>query len=432
MNKKEEKLITSYEDPETYSSKRTIKRYKGALVAVSFIGVGLIGIFGFKAYQVSKLDPFEKPGSTLPQEYFLQSAKTYFDFDPSKLPTTAGSCTTVALKTVQEEQLMSDIAYYDKCDKNISLVKACKLESGNYHFEVNMSCGDNQSNIAYSEEKLLTDDSQITDKMGVKVYFSYQAQKLNTENTKFGEKQIMWKDEVPFENYKILKETTYYRYRDKNWKWEGDIRYYYPQNKSNTELVEEYYKESPNPDYPFKEVSQNYAYKWYIQNDDGPRHYYPSGSTNPESETTYYLTAPVKGAIRDEDSKTYASKYYKVETKEESEYLPGKPSNNAKKIENSEIWSNWSDYSLSLPKLAPFGKNNREIETRVKVEVIPIYTEESSPVEWNQITNNYVSESELINELQRLGYSVKSLEEVASLPDIKYDIKQTYREPKQS
>lgn len=90
--------------------------------------------------------------------------------------------------------------------------------------------------------------------MGVKVYFSYQAQKLNTENTKFGEKQIMRKDEIPFENYKILKETTYYRYRDKNWKWEGDIRYYYPQNKSNTELVEEYYKESPNPDYPFKEV----------------------------------------------------------------------------------------------------------------------------------------------------------------------------------
>lgn len=430
MNKENPKDITSYEDPATYSSKKTITRYRNALIIVSVIAIGLICTFSFRAYQISKIDPFEKPGSTLAQDYFLESAKTYFEFDPTKLPTTAGSCSTVALKTIQEERLMSDITYYNKCDKNVSLVKACKLESGNYHFEVNMQCGNNSSNIAYGEEKILTNDEVIASNANARVYFSYQAQRLDTTSSTIGDKVTLWKDEIPNENYKIVKETTYYRYRDKLWNWSGDIRFYYPQDKSNSELVEEYYNESPASDYLFKEVSQNYAYKWYIQNDDGPKHYYPSGSTSEENEKTYYLTAPVKGAKRDDSTKTYASKYYRVVTTDFSALLPGKSSDNTKKISNTETWGNWSEYSLSVPKIDPFGKGNREIEARVKVEVVPIISNEADSIEWNQVTNSYVSETELVSQLRNLGYEVRNIDDIASLPDIKYSIRQTYREPK--
>lgn len=429
--KKEEKTwITEYEDPGNYSSKKTIRRYQVALGVISMIGVTLMIFFGYRAYQVNMVDPFEKEGSTLAQDYFLQGAKTYFEFDPSKLPSTPGSCTTVALKTVQEEKLMSDINYYKKCDKDMSTVKVCKLESGNYHFEVTMQCGNNQSNVAYTEEKELVKDEEIINKVEAKVYFSYQAKVLTTKNVVLGDKETMWKDEIPYKNYKIVKETTYYRYRDKLWSFEGDIRNYYPQDKANTELVKEYYVTSPDENYPFKEPTQTYAYKWYIEK-DGERYYYPSGTTDKETENTYYLVAPVKDAIRDDETKTYAYKYYKVTNTEQSELLPGKPSNNAKKLENTETWSNFSPYSLHIPDTSPFGKGNREIETRVEVEVIPLMTENGEGLEWNEVTSDYISESELVNELQKLGYHVQSIHDIEGLPNIKYSINQTYKEPKE-
>ena len=228
-------------------------------------------------------------------------------------------------------------------------------------------------------------------------------------------------------NYKIVKETTYYRYRDKLWRYSGDVRYYYPQNKVIGSDVIEFYKESPSEIYPFKQVSQNYAYKWYIENDDGLRHYYPSGSTDVHKENTYYLTAPVKGAIRDEATKTYAAKYYRVEKTDASDYYPTAPSNNAVKLEDSLIWSDWSEYSLQVPKINPYGNGNREIETRVKVEVIPIEGDVSDLV-WSSLTSDYVTEQELISQLRNLGYNVNTIDDVAALKDIKYDLKQTYRD----
>lgn len=431
MEKKEEKEITSYEDPSNYSSKKTIRRYKGALAVVSIIGVGLIITFGYRAYQVSMIDPFEKEGSTLAQDYFLQGAKTYFDFDPSKLPSTPGSCTTVALKTVQEEKLMSDINYYNKCDKDLSSVKVCKLESGAYHFEVTMKCGKEETNVAYTDEKNLTNDTEIMNKVEAKVYFSYQAKTLKNKNIILGEKQTMWKDEIPYKNYKIVKETTYYRYRDKVWNWKGDIRTYYPEDKSNTQLVKEYYVNMPNENYPFKEPTQNYAYKWYLENEDGLRHYYPSGTTDVEKENIYYLVAPVKNAIRDEETKTYAYKYYYVTNTEKSEYLPAKPSNNAKKLESTETWSNFSPYSLAIPDSAPFGKGNRQIETRVEVEVIPIITKDDEELEWDEVTSDYITEEELVEKLQDLGYDVTNINDIKTLPDVMYSLHQTYKEPKE-
>ena len=58
MKDQDHKIITDYEDPDQYSSKKTIKMYKIALIVISIAAVGLIATFTFQAYQVSKIDPF--------------------------------------------------------------------------------------------------------------------------------------------------------------------------------------------------------------------------------------------------------------------------------------------------------------------------------------------------------------------------------------
>ena len=79
-----------------------------------------------------------------------------------------------------------------------------------------------------------------------------------------------------------------------------------------------------------------------------------------------------------------------------------------------------------LPKFSPYGEGNRETQTRVKVELIPI-TPTSNNLEWNRITNNYVSEKEMVQKLKSLGYDVTNLNDIVGLKDIKYEIKQTYK-----
>ena len=172
----ENSSITHLEDPRNYSSRKTVKYYHIVLITIAITAVLLLVVFGYRAYEVNQIDPFEQPGSTLARDYFLDSVYSYFDFDPTKLPTTAGSCTTVPLKVIQEQNLISDIKYYTKCDQNMTLVKVCKLESGNYHFEVHMSCP-NTDKVAYGEEQELTEENSILASPTSQVSFSYKAER---------------------------------------------------------------------------------------------------------------------------------------------------------------------------------------------------------------------------------------------------------------
>lgn len=67
-------------DSSNYSSRKILRGYKIGLLIVLTVSICLIVTFGIKAYEVSQIDPFEKEGSTLPSDYLLSSAKTYFDF----------------------------------------------------------------------------------------------------------------------------------------------------------------------------------------------------------------------------------------------------------------------------------------------------------------------------------------------------------------
>ena len=103
-------------DSSNYSSRKILRGYKIGLLIVLTVSICLIVTFGIKAYEVSQIDPFEKEGSTLPSDYLLSSAKTYFDFDATKLPSAVGECINVTLDTIKREHLISDVKYYNKCD----------------------------------------------------------------------------------------------------------------------------------------------------------------------------------------------------------------------------------------------------------------------------------------------------------------------------
>lgn len=414
-------------DSSNYSSRKILRGYKIGLLIVLTVSICLIVTFGINAYEVSQIDPFEKEGSTLPSDYLLSSAKTYFDFDATKLPSAVGECINVTLDTIKREHLISDVKYYNKCDGANTYVRVCKLESGNYHFEVSLAC-DDKTTVAVGSQVQIEDESEIIDKTNARVNFTYKAARLDTSDVVFGETQTYWQDEIPEElEYKVVKETTYYRYRTQLFKWSGDVKSYYPYNQTDCEKVIEYYKDTPDSNYPFKEVSQNYAYKWYIQNEeDGPKYYYPSGSTNPDDENTYYLVAPVMGAKRDDSTKTYAARYYNVTTTNESDYYAVAPSENATRLDTTMIWSDWSSYSLLVPS---FSKGTvSEVEQRVQVELVPVVSGSIDENSWTDISDRYLSEEELLKELQSLGYDVQSISDVSSLRDVSYEVFQTYQD----
>lgn len=429
MNNNGMNYTNDLNDENNYSSKKILTTYKVGLLLISIFAICLMVTFGINAYHISQIDPFEKEGSTLPADYLLDSSRTYFDYDATRLPSAVGQCINVTLDTIKKENLISDIKYYNKCDANNTYVRVCKLESGDYHFEVSMSCNDKVT-LAVGNKQPLSDESVVADNMSAQISFDYMAQKLDSSNVEFGEPVTMWSDEIQYTNYKIIKETTYYRYRTKLWQWSGDVKKYYPYNLVDDEKVIEYYKESPNSSYQFKEVSQNYAYKWYIQNDNGPKYYYPSGSTNESEETTYYLVAPVIGAKKELSTKTYAAKYYNVSNETISDFYSIAPSNNAKKLLETETWSNWSDYSLAIPS---FNENEiNEVEKRVKVDIVPILNGTINENSWSNISNGYLTEDELISQLRVIGYDVSSISDVFALKDIKYQVKQSYQETKVS
>ena len=132
------------------------------------------------------------------------------------------------------------------------------------------------------------------------------------------------------------------------------------------------------------------------------------------------------GAKRDDSTKTYAARYYNVTTTNESDYYAVAPSENATRLDTTMIWSDWSSYSLLVPS---FSKGTvSEVEQRVQVELVPVVSGSIDENSWTDISDRYLSEEELLKELQSLGYDVQSISDVSSLRDISYEVFQTYQD----
>lgn len=152
--------------------------------------------------------------------------------------------------------------------------------------------------------------------------------------------------------------------------------------------------------------------------------YYPSGNADVSKENTYYVSAPVDGAKKDESTSAQVSRYYKLNTST-SGYLSSAPSSGAVKVGDG-VWGNWSNYQTTQPKAYA---GTRQIETRTKV-VYKTISEDANLDNWVAISDDYLSEVDLISKFQSLEYQVNTLEDIEKAEDLRYQLKLEYRNRK--
>ena len=154
------------------------------------------------------------------------------------------------------------------------------------------------------------------------------------------------------------------------------------------------------------------------------RKYYPSNSTTASGENTYYVTAPVSGAKKDESTQANVARYYKPITKT-SNYSSTAPSSDAVKVGDG-VWGSWSSYQKTQPKAYA---NTRQIESRTQVTYQKI-SGNTNLDNWVAISDNYLSENDLISAFKNLEYDVETLEDIENASDLRYKLKLEYRNRK--
>lgn len=175
-------------------------------------------------------------------------------------------------------------------------------------------------------------------------------------------------------------------------------------------------------------ITPVYYYYWYKLT-GGTKKYYPSGSTSASGEKVYYTSAPVKDAVKDLNTKARAYKWYKAKESETSEYTAVAPSNypDATKTNKSK-WSDWSSWSTKNPKTSD--GRTRQIENKTKIKLQEIKgTSESS---WENLSETYVTEEEMIKIYKNNKYDVNSIQDINNNGELKYDIKMIIRNKKEA
>ena len=169
-------------------------------------------------------------------------------------------------------------------------------------------------------------------------------------------------------------------------------------------------------------------YYWYkIVNDI--RSYYPSGASNASGEKVYYTEAPIKEAIKDTSTKATAYKWYKEVKTATSNYSALPPSGFAAATKSKNYqWTDWSNWDTKDPK-ATDGRD-RAVEIRNKLKIREI--KGVSQAGWQNISDGYLTEEELIKTFQEKGYDVKTLEDITSNGEIKYQVQLFVKNKKES
>ena len=173
-----------------------------------------------------------------------------------------------------------------------------------------------------------------------------------------------------------------------------------------------------------RSASQTF-YNWYKLEGNETKKYYPSGSSNASGEKIYYTSAPVEGAIKDDSTKTTAYKWYKATDGTSSGYSAVSPSSGATKTNQSK-WGNWSSWSTKNPKVNDGRTRKIESKEKIKLQQILGTTEES----WEDLSQTFVSEEEMINIFKSKNYNVNSLKDINNNGELRYKVKMYIRNKK--
>lgn len=190
----------------------------------------------------------------------LEAGKEYYEYNDYLLPKSIGDCKSVTLSTLEADGLL-ERTKFNECEKDTTYVKVCKLESGKYHFVAFLNCASEVTENKYDNWKEGIEDDIIVDSSDLK--FLFQVQNLNTNNSKLGEVEEFWEDEIKYDNYKTESTTKYYRYKDLQYKWNVSIKKYYPKDKAKASDLKEYYTSSPASGYIYKDSENKSVSKYY-------------------------------------------------------------------------------------------------------------------------------------------------------------------------
>lgn len=196
--------------------------------------------------------------------YLLEAGKEHYNQQKVDLPEATGECKTISLGQLLEEDLITKPKIYEACDKTETKVKVCKLASGKYQYVPILACDGKKSDDYFGEWNIGSENDLTPDKSDVMFYF--MGEQAKTDDSNVGSEEEYWLDEVPYENYKTISSTKYYRYRDQQWQWIMNTKQYYPGDKLNPNDVSQYYINSPASGYTNRDNGNSDAAKWYLEN----------------------------------------------------------------------------------------------------------------------------------------------------------------------
>ena len=211
----------------------------------------------------------------------LTAGKKYFETHNEDNPTAPGECSLVELETLVDEKLI-DANKFNNCNQNTTYLKQCVLEDGRKQYTPWISCVGYSSETLYGLLNQGTSKDIISDKTYVE--FKFVPQELTKAGEILGDVETYWKNDIPYEKYKTLSSTKYYRYRDKLYQWSLVRRTYYSMNGATEDAskVKDLYVSSPSSAYKNKGEKAT-AYKWYTSS--GTKEYYKKNGSKYPSPT---------------------------------------------------------------------------------------------------------------------------------------------------
>lgn len=420
-------------------------------------------------------------------EDMYNSTKKYLEANKDSYPVAIGSCQKVSLNTLSDQEMVSNLKNYKKCDYENTYVDVCKISSNEYQYTPILACDD----VATTFDDWKYGNLDELKQNNSEIKFSYIAEELKN-------------------GYKL----------------------YYPNDKENVVDVSEYYVKAPALEYSYIDTA-NIAYKWYSESNG--KEYYQDGkytSTQPEGYVehepfekksigytekpdekenrviepatlyaTEYVAYPYKYEcydtkitgkvfsdtvceLRNEDTFTKTKKIFytcdgKTEvasetickertdwefetckdksqtksghTKDGYDYTrqvsTGKTCITVEGYKVTEEVAKWYKTG-NIKKYYPSNKNNAADENTYYVNVPvggAIKDEETKTIAyryykfvsddkkdkvWVSIADSLLTEQEMIDKFKDIGYDVKSLEEIEKNENIRYQIVVSYRDRK--
>lgn len=310
-----------YEKEQDDSTKELAKKLTTIMLAIILIVIIILLLL--KACVGTGIKPGNNKNGL--EDKLVKAAKDYYSDLEQELPTSKGTCTKVTLGSLKDlTYLFSD---FDVCDNDQTYVKVCRLESGKLQYTPIMECNGTDNDTNFDDWKEGTEADLTIDKSDVK--FEYKVSYLDSKNATYGKTEEYWIDEVPYENYKTVSSTTYYRYKDKLYTWTLRNRLFYPGDVTTAKEEKTFYLKSPANNYS-NSTGKATVYRWYTLTDKvycegksvtspGPNCPYRDQSTN-VCQTRYSTSSWVElGKPSTTETSTEPLKYYVCGLKQNDE-----------------------------------------------------------------------------------------------------------------